>query len=432
MSQTIYISHEIEGVLTNANLVQLASQDSTFGIKRGDTGEIIVPSGTSVSNPSIGTYEYSFSPVSGVVYLVSWEIISQENDEPKYVVQQIGPFEEIINNSISSTVNTSGLFVINTISTIQVKISNIDGSAVNPDTIIVSARNASDNTLIFSEVPEKIKDGYYVYEWIISSTIVPGKYNINWDYTVDGIAYTQLQEVVVSLNANSDSYIYNGRTLDMIRILEEYLCCAQYIPVYFEQSKPSKDNRIFQFSFPRWNQVRQTTIYRNKKILTENYEIDYFNGKVVFPVAQTRYDVINADYNFKMFSDDDLFIFLVNAVNFFNSFPPMSPIYQLQNLPNRWVPSVIYKAASDALRKMLLCLQFQEMQQVFGGDEKSNNIFNNVDTLKKEYDELWTKAFENKKFGPYPTPVVITVPEYTLPGGRSRWYRYLFGAGMSS
>jgi predicted amidohydrolase len=75
----------------------------------------------------------------------------------------------------------------------------------------------------------------------------------------------------------------------------------------------------------------------------------------------------------------------------------------------------------------MMSLAFQEPQQVFGGQEKASALVSNLDTLKKNYEEDFNKMLDAKKFGPYIglTRVVVT-PEYTLPGGRSRYFRYLF------
>jgi len=71
-------------------------------------------------------------------------------------------------------------------------------------------------------------------------------------------------------------------------------------------------------------------------------------------------------------------------------------------------------------------LQFQQPAQIFGGPEQAKQAFANFETLKQNYSSDWEKLLEQKKFGPYPTTRMVVTPEYTLPGGRSRWFRYLF------
>ena len=87
-------------------------------------------------------------------------------------------------------------------------------------------------------------------------------------------------------------------------------------------------------------------------------------------------------------------------------------------------------ASSDAIRSMLLSLMFQETQLVYGGADAAKNAFSQLESLKKNYEETWTKGLEQKKNGPYTgLTKMVVVPEYTLPGGRSRWFRNLFSTG---
>ena len=73
-----------------------------------------------------------------------------------------------------------------------------------------------------------------------------------------------------------------------------------------------------------------------------------------------------------------------------------------------------------------MCLNFQEPALVFGGTDKAQQAFSNFESLKQNYEKDWDKMVDNKKFGPYPSGFNVSTPEYTLPGGRSRWFRYLF------
>jgi hypothetical protein len=86
----------------------------------------------------------------------------------------------------------------------------------------------------------------------------------------------------------------------------------------------------------------------------------------------------------------------------------------------------LYGAAKDALRQLMLCVNFQQPAQVFGGPEQAAKAFANFDTLKQNYEKDAEKLLEQKKLGPYPKSRMVVTPEFTLPGGRSRWFRYLF------
>ena len=118
--------------------------------------------------------------------------------------------------------------------------------------------------MVESGTPEKVLVGYYVYEWLIPLTIATGEYTVSWDYVLDGVSTIVEQEVIVAADGQI-SLIYSGITIDMIRVLEYYISCAQNIPVYFEQARPTKDYRTYKFSFPQWNQTRGLQIYRNNQ-----------------------------------------------------------------------------------------------------------------------------------------------------------------------
>jgi len=78
----------------------------------------------------------------------------------------------------------------------------------------------------------------------------------------------------------------------------------------------------------------------------------------------------------------------------------------------------------------MMDILFQEPTKIFGGPERANQVFTQMDTLKKNYEDFLTKLLEQKKYQPYAgLTKTVTVPEYTLPGGRSRWFRYLFKGG---
>ena len=239
----------------------------------------------------------------------------------------------------------------------------------------------------------------------------------------------ELQTVVIELaNAGDSCALYMPRIIAFREALSKHIHAIQNIPDYYEQSKKTRNNKIFEFTFPRWNQSAGVKVYRNGQIINDGFEIDYLRGRVVFNHALLKQDIVNVDYNFRWFSDDDLDRFLDNALEVMNSYPPSSA-YGLYNVPDRHIPVILYGAAKDALRTLMMELMTQEPSQVFGGGEKAERTFQMMETLKKNYEADWKEILGQKKFGPYPHSVAISTPEYTLPGGRSRWFRYMFGNG---
>lgn len=320
-----------------------------------------------------------------------------------------------------------GNFSQGTSNNLFLKVTDIDGfaKAAEDVKITIVRDEAYSEPIVDLEVASTIQDGYYFYEWKIAEDAIPGNYTITWSYLLDNEAEVTIQSVIVNEKPNSQN-AYWGVVNDLRVALEFHIRSAMNIPVYFEQAKPSKDRRTFKFSFPRWNQSAGVRVYRNQEIVESGIIVNYFKGEVVFDQPLSTYDVVNCDYNFRWFEDGQLYRFLQAGIQRYNYYPATS-YYTLDQMPDRAVTPVIYGAVIDAIREMMMSLQFQEPQLVFGSPERAQNVFGNLDNLKKNYEESLKSMLEAKKNGPYAgLTKMIVVPEYTLPGGRSRWFRYMF------
>ena len=90
-----------------------------------------------------------------------------------------------------------------------------------------------------------------------------------------------------------------------------------------------------------------------------------------------------------------------------------------------------HQAAIFALRRLIMDLHFQEPAKVFGGMERADKLMGSLDSLKKNMEEELNAWYDQKRKQPYSgLTKTFTVPEFTLPGGRSRWFRYLFKGAM--
>jgi hypothetical protein len=87
--------------------VELSDQDGSFGVRRTDTGEVIVPSGTPMSNPQMGLWTYEFTdPSEGLSYECAIKV--DAGAEPLYFtfyryspVSTVEPTEEGSSESVS-------------------------------------------------------------------------------------------------------------------------------------------------------------------------------------------------------------------------------------------------------------------------------------------------------------------------------------------
>ncbi len=432
-TKKIFIEYKINSVLSDAYSVTLSSADDSYGVKEQD-GTVVVSNGTSVVNSSTGFYEYDLEVDYGVVYVASWRITPTSGAQPVHVTQTLGPFYSVQQDSIQGIADYRGSFVQGTTTSLKLQITDFQGTAIDPESITISISNNDDSSVISSGIPDKISTGLYVFDWVIAADDAIGPYTAIWEYSINGSTYTNNQGVLIISDGSiaTATSLYSSRMSDLRTALEYHICCAQSIPVYDEQGINHEDQRTVKFTFPRWNQNHLTRIYRNQKLVTSGVTINYFKGEITFNDAlHAEYDTVNADYNFRWFSDEELDRFLQNALHIYNNYTPFTK-KSLMTIDDRYIPIILYGAAIDALRQLILCIQFQQPKEVFGGPDGAKDAASTFETLKKNYEEMFYKLLEQKKNGPYTglTKTIVT-PEYTLPGGRSRWFRQLFsGSGI--
>ena len=321
---------------------------------------------------------------------------------------------------INATFSLKGTFRQGETVNLYAKVTDLEGTPVDPYSIICTVSGPVENGSVVevsSGIPYKADTGFYIYSWNIEPDAGVGTYEADWEYVVNDEEIHETQTVMVTDATPSAPYFYTETWKAYRAALEHHICCAQSIPVYYEQARQSYDNKTFKFAFKNWNRSCSPRVYRNEILVSSGFEVDYDNGQVTFTNTLLKQDQINIDYNFKWFTDDDLNRFLLNSLQTINVFPPHST-YSLDSLPAKYSPAVLYGAAKDALRQLMMCLQFQQPQQVFGGSENAQKAFANMETLKQNYSKDWEKLVDQKKLGPYPTTYMVVVPEYTLPGGR--------------
>lgn len=433
VEKRVFIEYREDGVLTTAFEVKLASEvpippdPEAFGVKIVGSNDVVYPFETATDNPSTGLYEKTLELDENNVYAISWRVTPSFGDKPKYVVQQVGPFDS--GSGIRAVADRRGSFIQHTRGTLFLRVTDIGGVAQDPSVVTCTIRDLNGN-VIHAGVPERASTGFFAFDWDIDANQATGAYEAVWSYKVDS-PKLEVQEIVVSqMSAANPPSLYAGRILEFRISLEMMISGAQTIPVYRERARPSVDNKTFAFTFNKWNQSPGSRVYLNKQICQQSYTINYFKGSISFDDPLTEYDTVEVDYNFRWFSDEELDRFLSNAVGLVNMWPPVQRGVSLYNADDRFIPLILYGAAVDAIRNLMMRLQFQEPQMVFGGPEGAAKAYANFEGLKKNYEETWNKAIEQKKNGPYVglTRTIVT-PEFALPGGRSRWFRYMFSGG---
>jgi len=338
-----------------------------------------------------------------------------------------GGMSPIVTAGTSPEISSSGLFAVGTTAVFYFTFVDLSGQLYDPSDFTIEIFDPTNTSIGTDTTLDKIELGYFAYVWNIPSTYSAGKYKITLTYaveTVDGPESNTYSEefVVVESTAGNISY----QIVSFRMFLESLIGYIQRIPVWNEPVRFNKARTEGMLSFPRWNQSAGTQIWLNGELLESGYGVDYLRGKLNFNYSISREDEVLCSYNFRWFTDNELDNFVMQGVNYVNVWPPQYN-WTLASLPNMWVLGTEYAAAVMVLQRWLMDILFQEPAKIFGGLERSNEVFGHMSDLKKNYEEQLNKMLEQKKNFPYAgLTKTVTVPEFTLPGGRSRWFRYLF------
>ena len=339
----------------------------------------------------------------------------------------------LIENYGTSTVTQDGFFTQGSVAAFVVHFYDLDGNYYDPSSIYVEILDPDDTEVITYDGMQKLELGVYASKYIIASDAETGAYTFKYTFitnTTSGAETRTLEENFIVIEKLA-SPVVEAQRIIMKNYLETLIRKMQHIPVRTEQVEWVDNTRtIAKLTFGNWNQIAGVEVHRNNNLITSGYEVDYLNGKITFDNALDDTDVVDVNYNFQWFNSNEIAAFLDSGIMRTNYFPPVTS-YTYGTTPPYWLYVSTWGSAVDAIRTIIMDLIHQEPQIVFGGPEAAQQVISTLDSLKKNYEEDLNKALDLKKYGPYVGLTNMTiVPEYTLPGGRSRWFRMLFsGSG---
>ena len=204
------------------------------------------------------------------------------------------------------------------------------------------------------------------------------------------------------------------------------------LPFVGVEAKQSRFSTIYDLAYQNWNQDWRPKIRLNNRLVDDGWTVDY-DGRIFFDGLMTPEDSVNAMYKFAYFSDEEILSFLNFGLQMMNSTPPASIYYpNLQTMPPEWTAPVLLYAAILALKRLIFGLNFQEKRVIFTSPEYpdgAKDAIQNFKDLYAEYSTVWAEIKKDAKTRKLPGMALYVTPEYTLPGGRSRWFRYLYKSG---
>jgi len=343
-------------------------------------------------------------------------------------VRNFTPSDEALNVSIYSNiqfdlVGLDGYTIDITSFTIDITTtSNID-----EDTHVISYTDSS------SEVSYSGNSSYYSF-MVNPSVPFDEGLSVTVTINVEGLdevsAYALMEEFESSFTTS-----YNGVISDFKYAFIHY---AQDIPMYDEQlrCRSTVAPQVFDSALQRWNKSPVPKIEVNQVIVassdtTYGHTVDYENGLINFTSALDYNDIVKASYHFSFFSDEQIQAFFRQASAVWAMNPPTGGPFSIYNASNMLQGVLMIGASTFAFRELLMSLAFQEKRIIFdnaSGGEGWTQIKDLFKSLFDSYQDDWKSLLEAKKVR-LPNIAAVISPSYTMPGGRSRMFRYLYKGG---
>ena len=162
------------------------------------------------------------------------------------------------------------------------------------------------------------------------------------------------------------------------------------------------------------------------------YKLDY-NGRIWFkdvngnPVSVQSYDTIHVDYTVQLVTSTDLNQALYMALQTINAQPGTNKHSTPASVPILWDAAMITGATYYLLRKLLTGMSQREFRLLL--QDPDQNAFDAVGLLQKTieiYQKQWEDDLKKLPIAQYPRLFSVVTPEYIMPGGRSRFFRYVW------
>jgi len=192
------------------------------------------------------------------------------------------------------------------------------------------------------------------------------------------------------------------------------------------EQKTSRYSTVYSLAYKNWIRDPRPVVRVNNTIKDDGWYVNW-NGRIYFDGLMAPEDSVNVYYKFAYFSDEEILSFLNLGLQMMNSTPPASTTYNsLCTMPYEWSAPVLLYGAITALKRLVFGLNFQEQMIIFGDPDVAGQAMSRFQQLYSEYNTLWLEIKKTAKTLKLAGMAEYVTPEYTLPGGRSRWFRYLY------
>jgi hypothetical protein len=158
----------------------------------------------------------------------------------------------------------------------------------------------------------------------------------------------------------------------------------------------------------------------------------YFYDNYGNPVSIQEYDVILVTYYVKLFTNAQINNALYLALQAINAQPGLNKIYSVASTPFWYDQALVSGATYYLLRQLLVGLNSRERRLLVQDPEQGGfDAINSLKDTAKMYQEEFNELLKKLPIAKRPTMGSISVPEYAMPGSRTRLFRALWTSGAS-
>jgi len=161
-------------------------------------------------------------------------------------------------------------------------------------------------------------------------------------------------------------------------------------------------------------------------------------GKLYFfdiygnPVSIQEYDTILVTYYVKLFTNKQINNALYLALQAINAQPGLNKISTVKACPFYYDQTLVAGATYYLLRQLAVGLNSRERRLLVQDPEQGSfDAVANIKDTAKMYQEEFGELLKKLPIAQRPIMGTITVPEYAMPGGRSRIFRAFWKGGAS-
>ena len=207
-----------------------------------------------------------------------------------------------------------------------------------------------------------------------------------------------------------------------------FINLAQKIPVHNEilRKNSTSSPTVFRSAYGKWNESPSPIIRVNEVIFdsdhaTYGYSVNLEGGTLTFGSALGYNDVVDVDYYFSFFSDEEIQSFFDQAAAQWRVYPPAGGPDSIYTASSASAGILMMGASLFAFRAILFSLAFQESRIIFdnaSGNEGWIQMKDLFKTLHDAFESDWKNLIEAKKVT-LPSIATVVTPSYTLPGGRT-------------